>query len=57
MTELAKVRQPRSRWDALLGREVWLHADGSITLRGYSMRAVVRWYRKNYPGAFPRSTT
>jgi hypothetical protein len=56
MTELTKVRQPRSRWDALLGREVWQYADGRIMLRGYSMRAVIRWYRKNYPGSFPRST-
>lgn len=45
-------RHPRSLWDALLGREVWQYTDGHLELRGYSARAVVRWYRRNYPGSF-----
>lgn len=45
-------RDPRSMWDVFLGREVWRYTDGRVMLRGYSARAVVRWYRKNYPGSF-----
>lgn len=52
MLRLAAIRLPRTPWQWFTRRSVWLTTDGGFQLRGFSARAVVRWYNRNVePGS------
>lgn len=46
------IRLPRTPWQWLTRRSVWLHTGGGFTLRGFPAGAVIRWYNRNVePGS------
>lgn len=45
---LRAIRLPRTLWQVLTGRSVWLNRNGGLELRRFPLKAALRWHSKTF---------